>query len=243
MHIRSIAILNCNKDREELEPDFPNDGIKYLLFFKPFFPEADFKIFRTSENEFPEHVEEFDLYFITGSVHAAYDDFEWIRELERFIQKAHATKKLLVGFCFGHQVIAKALGGKVECSKNGWVLGVRNIELDKNQPWLGDEKSALNIVHIHQDQVTIPPPNSTVISGDDLCPNEVLTISNHILTIQGHPEFSNEYFQTLLPIIKDRFNETTYTDAMNTVNLPNEGAIFAQFVRNFCDSYQPTNPL
>ena len=232
--MHKIAILNCNEDRPDLEPQFPNDGVKYHRFFKPFFPDSEFSIFRTIDGELPAQVEDFNAYFITGSKYSAYDDFPWIRALEKFIQAINQKRIPLVGICFGHQVVSKALGGRVEKSENGWGLGVSEVQFPATLPWLSDTPKSLNIAHIHQDQVTELPPNTQVISGDDFCPHSCLIIDDHILTIQGHPEFSNEYMNALLPVVQDRFSEATYNEAMETLkHNQNEGVIFARWIQQF----------
>ena len=63
---------------------------------------------------FPEGIHDADGWLITGSRHGAYEDHPWIPPLEEFIRDAYAAQVPLVGICFGHQIIAQAMGGKVE---------------------------------------------------------------------------------------------------------------------------------
>jgi GMP synthase-like glutamine amidotransferase len=71
----------------------------------------------------PAEIDAVDGFIITGSKSSAYDDKEWIRDLERLVQELHARRKKMVGICFGHQVIARALGGtggKIRQGMGGW---------------------------------------------------------------------------------------------------------------------------
>ncbi|MFW5995352.1 MAG: glutamine amidotransferase-related protein, partial [Spirochaetia bacterium] len=77
----------------------------------------------------PESVHEYDAYLITGSYAGVYDQEPWIEALLQFVREAHAGSKPLVGICFGHQVIAHALGGRAEKAKVGWQLGVVSTKI------------------------------------------------------------------------------------------------------------------
>ena len=60
---------------------------------------------------------------LTGSPAGVYDDLDWIAPLERFVRAAYHAKIPMAGICFGHQLIAQALGGTVRKSEKGWGIG------------------------------------------------------------------------------------------------------------------------
>ena len=64
-----------------------------------------------------------DAILITGSPAGVYDDLDWIAPLERFVRAAYETRVSMVGVCFGHQLMAQALGGTVRKSEKGWGIG------------------------------------------------------------------------------------------------------------------------
>jgi GMP synthase-like glutamine amidotransferase len=66
--------------------------------------------------------------------YSAYEDKEWIHKLTAFIKRIFEDfpSKKIIGICFGHQIVAQALGGKVEVNGRGWELGVRQIALAEN---------------------------------------------------------------------------------------------------------------
>ena len=74
-------------------------------------------------------IDSVDGFIITGSKSSVYDDKSWIRDLEGLIQTLHAKRKKMVGICFGHQIIAKALGGLVSKSEKGWGVGINVYDL------------------------------------------------------------------------------------------------------------------
>ena len=141
------------------------------------------------DNVFPDGPEAADAWLITGSRHGVYEDHPWLPRLEALVRELVASGKPLVGVCFGHQVIAKALGGKVEKFKGGWAVGRQLYDF-------GDETLALNAWH--QDQVVALPPDAQVIASNPFCDYAALVIGDNVLTIQPHPEFTAEMIEGLL---------------------------------------------
>ena len=175
------------------------------------------------------------MYLITGSLYSAYDQFSWIERLKNTIVEIQTKNKYLVGLCFGHQIIAEALGGRVEPSCYGWQLGTKLIKFTQCD-WMRPTKECLHLIHIHQDQVTQLPANATILAEDKECDFEAYQIGERILCCQGHPEFSNDYVEKLLPIIQDRFSQSCYQSAMNSLQKnTNDGNIFAQWVKAFTE--------
>ncbi len=89
-----------------------------------------FRTYRVVEGEFPASVTECDGWLITGSRHGAYEDLPWIPVLEQFIRDSFAAHVPMVGVCFGHQIIAQAMGGKVEKFAGGWAVGAQDYDFE-----------------------------------------------------------------------------------------------------------------
>lgn len=138
---------------------------------------------------FPDAVHDCDGWLITGSRHGVYENHPWIAPLERFIQDIHAAKLPLIGICFGHQIIAQALGGRVEKFSGGWAIGTQTY-------YYGDQ--TLTLQAWHQDQVITAPQDARVLGGNDFCTNAILAYGDHILTMQPHPEFDHHFIQGLM---------------------------------------------
>jgi GMP synthase-like glutamine amidotransferase len=110
-------------------------------WFWPADPSATFSVWDVEEGVYPSDsdVDTVDGFIITGSKSSAYEDKEWIRDLERLVRELHARRKKMVGICFGHQVIARALGGTVAKSDKGWGVGV-NVYNVSELPVQGDDE-------------------------------------------------------------------------------------------------------
>ncbi len=181
-----IGILETGHAPDVLRPDLGDysDLFEKLLAGRGF----AFRRFDVEEMQFPDSAEVCDGWLITGSKHGAYEDHPFIRPLEALIRDIHAREMPLVGVCFGHQIIAQALGGKVEKFKGGWSVGRQPYNLD-------GVEIALNAWH--QDQVVTLPEGARVCASNDFCAHAGLVWGNHIFTIQPHPEFGADFIEGL----------------------------------------------
>jgi GMP synthase-like glutamine amidotransferase len=126
---------------------------------------------------------------ITGSAAGVYDGFEWIAPLEEFVCTAHDKKVPMVGVCFGHQLIAQALGGTVRKSEKGWGLGRHVYDVAPGNALI--EGTRIALACSHQDQVITPPTGARTILSSDFTPYAgLLYAGGSTLSVQPHPEFS-----------------------------------------------------
>ena len=137
---------------------------------------------------FPESVTDCDGWLVTGSKHGAYEDHAFIPPLEEFIRASFAADVPLVGICFGHQIIAQALGGKVEMFKDGWAVGRTTYD------WQGEEV-ILNAWH--KDQVVTLPEGAEAVASNAFCANAAMVYGRNAFTVQAHPEFGDEMIDAL----------------------------------------------
>jgi GMP synthase-like glutamine amidotransferase len=154
--------------------------------------------------EMPASIDDCDGWLITGSRHGAYEKLDWMLSLESFIRTLYEEKKPLVGICFGHQIIAQALGGLVTKSDKGWGIGLHHYKVDVAQSWMSADHSLtpekVGIYAFHQDQISQLPAAATVFISSDFCPYAGLTYGDSILSVQAHPEFDASYEHALIDI-------------------------------------------
>ena len=138
--------------------------------------------------------EAFDGYMIMGSEFSVNDDSPWIESLLRFIQEVVHRSVPLVGICFGHQAIAKALGGTVE--SGNWVVGATPYARE-------DASEPLISIAYHEDQVVIAPPETALLMNSADCPIASLRYqSAPCWTIQSHPEFTPAFARDLFELTR-----------------------------------------
>jgi GMP synthase-like glutamine amidotransferase len=157
-----------------------------------------FSVFDVVRDEYPESLDACDGYLTTGSAASVYDDEVWLGRLMDFVRKLHSERRAFVGICFGHQLIAEALGGKVGPSPRGWGVGSKSVLIDKALDWMIPEAESIRLLLSHQDQIEELPPGAVVIGGNGHCPYSIITAGETFLGIQGHPEFTPEYARALM---------------------------------------------
>lgn len=191
-----IGILQTGDTPEELKDQFGAYGEMFIRLLGDHHQEFEFTIYPVLHNSFPDNPQECDGWLITGSRFSAYEDLAWIHTLKDLIRQLSKTELPLIGICFGHQIIAEALGGRVEKSHKGWGLGLDTYQLNSDAPGIQPQTITLNI--FHQDQVVELPPDTRVFASSEFCEYAGLLIGNKIMTIQAHPEFKNDYNSLLL---------------------------------------------
>jgi GMP synthase-like glutamine amidotransferase len=168
-------------------------------------------------------------YLITGSPAGVYDPLPWIEPLEQFIRAANGAK--MIGVCFGHQVMAQALGGEVIKSPKGWGAGLHRYTVIRDEPWI-DTGGTIAIPASHQDQVVVQPPNTEVVAASDFTPFAALAWTDRpAISFQFHPEFTPEFAKAL---IDKRYDNIPNSDAaIASLDAPNDNEVVAGWIRNF----------
>lgn len=214
--------------------NYQEDYNKLILeFVQKIFPDEKICNYKMAFGEWPKSVNECRAWFVTGSAKGVYDTEPWISELKKLIIQLDEKKIKLIGICFGHQMIAESLGGRVEKSPHGWGVGVKTFEIVKKYPWMQPEREKLSLLFSHQDQVAVLPPQAVVLASDSFCPYQIIQIGNHILTFQGHPEFSVPFAKGRLTSRKDKIAVQAYDAAMASFNEPRGSEVVVEWIRKF----------
>lgn len=160
-----------------------------------------YKVFDTYNGEIPTahelSSEEYMGIFITGSRYDSFSqDTDWIIRLRELLVELLDDSKTyppIVGICFGHQVVACALGGKVDRNPVGFEGGVVPVNLNEHGVKLfGQDK--LNLSMVHNDAVLEHPKNDSIVNWGSTarCASQGFYKPGRLLTFQGHPEFVSQ---------------------------------------------------
>ncbi len=208
MLIMKLGILLCDQVQEQLQPEFGDYPDMFRDLINKVDDQVEVHFFSAIDRQLPTDIDVCDAYMTSGSRWGVNDDKLWIRELEYFIKLLYDAGKGLVGICFGHQLIAKCLGGKVNKSDKGWGIGVSFSEEVKSQKWMIPAQNKLDLIVSHQDQILALPPQAQVLMSNDFCPYSMIQVGDNFLGIQGHPEFSSSYSLALMYSRKDRIKSS-----------------------------------
>jgi GMP synthase-like glutamine amidotransferase len=157
-------------------------------------------VFEAYKNQFPDRSYRCDVFAITGSRFSANGDEDWIATLRDFIRSADQGPAKVIGFCFGHQIIAQALGGRVMRLPSGWNVGVRKLHISKPAPWMEPFRPALDLIFNHSEQVVELPRSAQLLAGDRHCPAQMFSLGRTYLGIQAHPEYTTAYQEDLMSV-------------------------------------------
>lgn len=172
---------------------------------------------------------------ITGSAAGVYDtQYPWMNPLRDFIRQAYAEKTPMLGVCFGHQIMADALGGDVRKSEKGWGLGRHTYSVTSRPAFLGTDAPALRIACSHQDQVLVPPAEAEVFLASDFTPNAGLIYKNGAaISLQPHPEFEDDYALALAELRRGKAPDEVVDAAGTSLAMASDSRETAGYIGAF----------
>jgi len=230
------AILQCDRVLERFRQRFGD----YPDMIREMFADAghgdiDFHVWDCEQQSYPEDASNYDFFITTGSKADAHGDEAWIRRLIDYTADLDRQGRKLIGICFGHQVMALALGGRVERSDKGWGVGIAHNRMVAQPGWMRQTSDHLDLIVSHRDQVTqLPGRGETVIAESDFCPFFMLQWNDHFLSVQGHPEWNRDYARALLEDRRGRIPDQVIEAGLAALNeRAPDNRLFAGWIMDF----------
>ncbi|KAL3538721.1 hypothetical protein ACH5RR_002087 [Cinchona calisaya] len=202
---KKFAVLLCAEDSEYVKKKY---GGYFGVFVRMLGEEGEtWKKFRVANGEFPkdEEIEEFDGFVITGSCNDAHGNDVWICKLLNLLKELDTLKKKVLGICFGHQILGRALGGKTGRAEAGWDIGITTVELSSSKLFTSLKIPAfLSVIEAHRDEVRELPPTAEVLAWSSRTGVEMFRYGDHMMGIQGHPEYTMDILLHLIDRLLQR---------------------------------------
>ena len=171
---------------------------------------------------------------ITGSPAGVYEDHAWLPPLRDFIRGAYAAQTPMLGICFGHQIMADALGGDVQKSPKGWGLGRHTYRVIGRPDFMSDAPETVSVACSHQDQVLVPPADAEVILASDFTPNAGLFYkSGKALSFQPHPEFLDDYALALVNLRRGNAPDAVVDGGISSFAQSSDSARISDYIAKF----------
>jgi len=204
-----IGVLRAGPVADELVNDFGEYDRVFADYLGPLDPDFTFQGWTVYEGDLPATPGEADAWIISGSKFGVYEDHDWIEPLKTLIGAIAAARVPLIGVCFGHQIMAEALGGRAVKFDGGWGIGRHTYRTANMPSWAADTPDEISIHAIHQDQVIQLPPDATTVASNEFCENAALIYGDpeapYAISIQPHPEFSDKFVTDLIAVRLDTF--------------------------------------
>jgi GMP synthase-like glutamine amidotransferase len=228
-----LGLLACDSLWEPLRSTHGDYAEMYSAMLQEAGASFELVRFAAHEGEFPADVTACDAWLISGSRAAVYEDHPWIAQLADFARAVHAAGIPQVGVCFGHQLLAHALGGRTERAPGGW--GIGNVELRLREPAAAPAgaPARFRLFMAHQDQVVALPPGAVWLAEAPHCAHAMFTLGGSVLGVQPHPEFTAGFMRDMT--LEDSFGlpPPQRAEALASYAEPVDNALLGGWIADF----------
>lgn len=201
-----IAILDSVPESYWADDLGITDSQKFIDLLQPLNGAASFDVYYTTRGELPLRLEDYDGILLTGSPCSVHDEHDWIARMVELIHAADERKMRIIGSCFGHQLLARAFGGGVSANENGWLIGNHAVHTVGDYDWMQPGVGTTGLYHFNQERVTCLPERALAFARTDEYDDFAMTIDDHIMSFQGHPEQPRRAMVNFLAAM-DNFDE------------------------------------
>ncbi len=231
----TIGVLICHVVAPELESLAGDYGDMFETLFADYGPdgyEINLRYYDLTAAEYPERLDECDGYVTSGAAASVNDREQWISQFEAFTRLLHQEQVKLFAVCFGHQMVAKALGGRVEIAAQGWGVGVHDANVKLSEPWMNPSASSFQLINSHQEQVSELPRGAIVLASSSHCPVSMFRCGT-MIGVQGHPEFRAPYARALMNSRSADIPAETRQAATTSFTIDPDHALLASWIVNY----------
>jgi GMP synthase (glutamine-hydrolysing) len=201
--------------------------------------DEEIRIYDLREGEFPELSADLAGIIITGSAASVLDREAWMLSAEERLRAVFSTETPTLGVCFGHQLLAQALGGEVSPNASGRCMSTIEVERTVDDPLLADLPQTFHVNECHRDSVTQLPEGALAIASSAHDTHEAIRFGEACWGVQFHPEFDAEimrgYIRARVELLEGEGLDPVGL-AERASDTPMSGQVLRNFVRHFVAS-------
>ncbi len=202
--------------------------------------DCDVEVFHSPSAEFPDDFQ-YDAFVVTGSSASVYWDEPWIGQLKTWVGEAVEAGLPALGVCYGHQLLADVLGGRVE-DMGEYEIGYRTVEHDGESRLLEDVSESMTVFTTHSDRVAEAPPGATVFARNEYGIHGFR--KNRVFGVQFHPEYDMETAEIVTTGKDDQLSDDRIHQVLDGIHADNYAAACEakQLFDNFLDYVETVRP-
>jgi len=228
-----IGLLECDHVDDRHRPIAGDYRDMFAVLLADPAPDAELVGYDVGRGQVPASPDECDAWLCTGSRSSVYDTDPWIADLSSFVRDVHRATTPFVGICFGHQLLAHALGGCTARAPGGWGAGAHRLAVLRPEPWMDPSREAPTLLFMHRDQVQRLPDDGVVLASAPHCDIAMLRVGEAMLGIQAHPEFGAPFVDALIAGRTARIGEERAAAARRSLGEPTDEAVIARWMVRF----------
>lgn len=227
-----VAILKTGSTYPNVKEEF---GDFEDWFIRRLSPGLDITVFNTQAGELPEHPGEWDGVVVTGSPAMVSDREPWSENAAQWLARAVKQAIPVLGVCYGHQLLAHALGGDVGYHPKGRETGTQRVELLTNaedDPLFRGLPETFSAQLTHKQSVLRLPEDAVLLARNEFEPHQAFRIGTCAWGVQFHPEFSDAVMKAYLKVqAPDLESEGLDSQAMidSVTTAPEASALLERF--------------
>ncbi|MDM7858703.1 amidotransferase [Thiopseudomonas acetoxidans] len=228
-----ICILQADDLHPDLESQYHSFGQMFERLLAQQALPVRCEVYNVVAQQYPDDSSQYDAFLVTGSKADSFAMDAWIVRLREYLQQRYQQGDVLLGVCFGHQILALVLGGLTERASQGWGVGVHCYQV-LNAPVAGlDVPQQLQLLISHRDQVTRLPEQAVRIASSEFCPNAAYVVGEQVLCFQGHPEFTHDFSRALLNLRRSIYSPEFYAQCLASLEQQHDGRVVAGWMAEF----------
>ncbi len=208
-------------------------------------PAVEVKTVRASAPEWEKEVAWADAVMISGSPRDAFTDDEWTHGLMAKVARLLEERKPVLGVCYGHQILGRVAGGKVERCENGWELGETRVEITPegaNSPLLEGLPKQMNVMQSHRDCILAIPEKGVLLASSPHTRVQAAQWAERVFGVQFHPEFTGEVIRAVWAERRDKWRDQVKFSLDEKLDQAKECPDGLAIFRNFLKIIIPHEP-